>query len=263
MEYETLDVSVDQNGVVSLALDVAEKRNALSATMIAELTHFARTARDRPEMRVVVLSGRGKVFCAGGDLDWMKAQIAADRTTRMTEARKLADMLRALNDMPLSLIAKITGGAFGGGVGIACVSDIVIAEAGAKFGLTETRLGLIPATIGPYVINRMGEGRARQIMLSARIFDAPEAEKLGIVSKCCDADELDAAVDAEISPFLDAAPNAVAAAKKLAREMGTPITDAMVDDSIARLADVWEHPEAKEGIEAFFAKRKPSWAMPR
>ena len=262
MIYETLDISHDRNGVVSLALNVPQKRNALCAKMIAELTDFAKTAGDRPDTRVVVLSGRGKVFCAGADLDWMNAQIAADRTTRMAEARKLADMLRALNEMPLPLITKITGGAFGGGVGIACVSDIVIAEAGAKFGLTETRLGLIPATIGPYVINRMGEGRARQIMLSARIFGAPEAEKLGIVSKYCDADDMVSCVDAEVAPFLNAAPNAVAAAKKLAREMGAPITDAMVNDSIARLADVWEHPEATEGIAAFFAKRQPRWAVP-
>ena len=259
MDYETLDVEIGANGVVSLALNAPEKRNALSAQMIAELTHFATTTADHPQMRVVVLSGRGTFFCAGGDLDWMKAQIAADRSTRMTEARKLADMLRALNEMPLPLIAKITGGAFGGGVGIACVSDIVIAEAGAKVGLTETRLGLIPATIGPYVINRMGEGRARQVFMSARIFDALEAEKLGIVSKYCDVDALDACIETEIKPFLSAAPQAVASAKKLARDMGAPITDAMVDDSIARLADVWEGAEAKEGIDAFFAKRKPNW----
>ena len=115
MDYETLDVEIGANGVVSLALNAPEKRNALSAQMIAELTHFATTTADHPQMRVVVLSGRGTFFCAGGDLDWMKAQIAADRSTRMTEARKLADMLRALNEMPLPLIAKITGGAFGGG----------------------------------------------------------------------------------------------------------------------------------------------------
>jgi methylglutaconyl-CoA hydratase len=257
--YETLEIEQGANGVVSLVMNLPKKRNALSARMIAELTDFAKATAERPDMRVVVLSGQGKFFCAGGDLDWMKAQIGADRTTRMQEARKLADMLRALNEMPVPLITKITGGAFGGGVGIACVSDIVIAETSAKFGLTETRLGLIPATIGPYVVSRMGEGRARQVMLSARIFEAPEAEKLGIVSKHCDAGMLDACIATEVAPFLSAAPNAVASAKKLARDMSVPITDAMIDDSITRLADIWEGAEANEGIAAFFAKRKPNW----
>lgn len=254
--YNTLSVVTDARGVTYLSLDRPDKRNALSAEMIAELTDFA----DRADARAVVLSGAGDVFCAGGDLAWMKAQIEADRATRMTEARKLAEMLRALNEMPCPLIARIHGGAFGGGVGMACVADVAIAEDGAKFGLTETRLGLIPATIGPYVIARMGEGRARRVFMSARIFGAAEAAELGIVARAVPADELDSAVEAEVRPYLSVAPGAVGRAKALARNLGPRIDAAVIDDTITRLADAWETDEAREGIDAFLAKRPARWA---
>ena len=254
-DYKTLLVEPDARGVVSLTLNRAEKRNALSAEMIAELTDFAASAKGR----VVVLSGAGDVFCAGGDLAWMQAQIKADRKTRMAEARKLAQMLRALNEMPVPLIARIHGGAFGGGVGMACVADVAIAAQGTKFGLTETRLGLIPATIGPYVLARMGEGRARRVFMSSRIFRAEEAVDLGIVAKAVAPEALDDAVEAEIAPYLSTAPGAVARAKALARSLGPRIDDKVIDDTIARLADAWETEEARAGIEAFFSKRPAPW----
>src|SRR5690606_8251865 len=146
----------------------------------------------------VVLAGAGKVFCAGGDLKWMQAQIGADRPAPMREARKLAEMLNALNEMPVPPIGRIHGGGLGGGVGIACVCDVAVADRATKFGLTETRLGLIPATIGPYVVARMGEGNARRIFMSSRIFDAAEAERLGIIAHAVAADDLDAAVEREV-----------------------------------------------------------------
>jgi methylglutaconyl-CoA hydratase len=145
--YSTISVQMDERGVVSLRLDRAEKKNALSALMIEELTHFASNLPS--DARVVVLSGAGDVFCAGGDLGWMKAQIDADRATRMQEARKLALMLNALNELDAPLIGRVHGGAFGGGIGMCCVCDCVIAEQGTKFGLTETRLGL--AEVTPYL----------------------------------------------------------------------------------------------------------------
>ena len=210
-DYSTISVQMDERGVVSLRLDRAEKKNALSALMIEELTHFA---SNLPKgARVVVLYGAGDVFCAGGDLGWMKAQIDADRATRMHEARKLAMMLNALNELDAPLIGRVHGGAFGGGIGMCCVCDCVIAEQGTKFGLTETRLGLIPATISPYVIARMGEGQARRVFMSARIFSAAEAKELGIVSRVAAGDDLDAQIEAEVAPYLSVAPNAVAPQK--------------------------------------------------
>ncbi len=260
MSYETLTVETTEDGVVHLTLNRPEKKNALSAQMIAELTDFAQTTGASDETRAVVLSGAGGLFCSGGDLGWMKAQIEADRETRMTEARKLAMMLDALNTMPSPLICKIEGGAFGGGVGLACVADVAIAAEGTKFGLTESRLGLIPATIGPYVIARLGEGMARRIFMSSRVFGAEEAKELGIVAKVVPDGDLAAAIEAEVKPYLCVAPKAVASAKALARALGPRIDAEVIDDTIRRLADTWEGEEAAEGIEAFLNKRPARWA---
>ncbi len=259
MTYETLDIRTDERGVVYVALNVPDKRNALSARMIADLTDMAHTIGAETSTRAVVLSGAGKVFCAGGDLNWMKAQIEADRQTRMAEARKLAEMLNALNEMPSPLIGRIHGGAFGGGVGMACVCDVAIADEATRFGLTETRLGLIPATIGPYVLARMGEGNARRVFMSARLFGAAEAVDLGILAKSVASEDLDDAVEAEVAPYLSVAPEAVGAAKALARALGPRIDADVIDDTIRRLADTWEGEEAEHGISAFLGKTKPRW----
>lgn len=257
--HKTLLVRTDARGVVSLTLNRADKRNALNATMIGELTEFAQTVGQSPDTRAIVLSGAGNVFCAGGDLDWMRAQINANREVRLTEARKLALMLQALNEMPAPLIGKLHGGAFGGGVGLACICDVVVAVEGTKFGLTETRLGLIPATISPYVLARMGEGHARRVFMSSRIFDVTEAKELGIVARIALDSTVDALVEAEVAPYLSAAPRAVGLAKALARSLGHRIDQAVIEDSIERLAYTWDGPEAAEGIDAFFGKRLPDW----
>ena len=164
-KFETLDLSCDARGVLTVALNRPEKRNAFSGQMIADLFEFAQTVSTMDAVRVVVLRGHGRVFCAGGDLEWMKAQIAADRAGRMAEAHKLAQMLKRLNTLPKPLIGVLQGGAYGGGVGLAAICDVAIAEDTTKFGLTETRLGLIPATISPYVIARMGEGKAAVVVV--------------------------------------------------------------------------------------------------
>ena len=259
MNYETLDVTRDARGVAYVTMNTPEKRNVLSAVAIAELTDMAKTVGAAAETRAVVLAGAGKVFCAGGDLNWMKAQIHSDRAGRMAEARKLAEMLNALNEMPSPLIGRLHGGAFGGGVGMACVCDVTLAERSTKFCFSETRLGIIPATIGPYVLARMGEGNARRVFMSARVFDAVEAEKLGIVSRTTEADALDAAVEAEVLPYLSVAPGAVGEAKALARALGPKIDARVIDDTIRRLADIWEGEEGNHGISAFLDKSDARW----
>ncbi|MBT4871661.1 MAG: enoyl-CoA hydratase, partial [Marinovum sp.] len=190
--FTTINTEIETRGVVHLTLNRPEKKNALSAQMIAELTEFAQTIDRQKSARVVLLRGAGDVFCAGGDLDWMKVQINADRAGRMAEARKLAHMLQVMNELPLPMIGAVHGGAFGGGIGMACVCDVVIAESGTKFGLTETRLGLIPATISPYVVSRMGEGKARRVFMSARIFSAAEAQALDLIADQVPAAQLEA-----------------------------------------------------------------------
>lgn len=257
---ETITIDVDGRGVARLVLKRPEKHNALSAEMIAELTQAAGRLGADPAVRIVVLEGAGPSFCAGGDLGWMKAQIAADAATRAKGALALGRMLRALNTLPKPLIGRIHGAAFGGGVGLACICDVAVAEEGARFGLTETRLGLTPATIGPYVVARMGEARARRVFMSSRRFDAAEAVTLGIVARAVPAAELDAAVEAEVAPYLACAPGAVAEAKALVRSLGAPIDEAVLARTVEALVTRWESEEAAEGIAAFFEKRDPSWA---
>ncbi len=259
MAYATITIDTDPRGVAQLTLDRADKHNALSAQMIAELTDAAQVLAADTQVRVVVLTGAGASFCAGGDLGWMQAQMAADGATRATEARKLAAMLGALNGLPKPLIGRVQGQAFGGGVGMMAVCDVAVGVQGAKFGLTETRLGLIPATIGPYVLGRMGEAMARRVFMSARVFGADEAVRLGLLARAVAPDDLDAAIEAEVTPYLACAPGAVAQAKALAQRLGAGIGADAVEHSIAELVTRWESDEAAEGIAAFFEKRKPRW----
>lgn len=260
MSYATLRTSVDDRGIATLQLARPSKHNALNGAMISDLTTAARHLAEDDRIRAVVLSAEGESFCAGGDLTWMQAQFAATRTARLREARSLADMLRALNELPKPLIAVVQGNAYGGGVGLMCVSDAVIAAETAKFGLTETRLGLIPATVGPYVTARLGERGARRMFFSPRLWSAEEARDIGLVSLVTDATGLAEAVEAEVAPYLQAAPHAVAAAKALARSLGPVIDEAVISASIERLADAWEGAEAQEGVTAFLEKRKPWWS---
>ena len=259
MTYETLAIDMDERGVATLALNRPEKHNAMSGEMIVELKQAAEALGADEAVRVVVLTGAGKSFCAGGDLGWMQSQMAADPKTRFVEARKLAEALQALNTLPKPLIGRLQGNAFGGGVGMASVCDVAIGVDTLTMGLTETKLGLIPATIGPYVLSRMGEAMARRVFMSARLFKAQEAVTLGLLARAVPAAELDAAVEAEVTPYLSCAPGAVARAKALARKLGPPIDDEVIDHTINELVACWEGDEAKDGIGAFFAKEKPSW----
>jgi methylglutaconyl-CoA hydratase len=256
---EAIKIDVDPRGVATLTLNRAEKHNALSAKMLAELAQAAADLGADDAVRVVVLTGAGKSFCAGGDLEWMREQMQADADTRATEAAKLAFMLQALNTMSKPMIGALQGNAFGGGVGMASVCDVAIGVDTLKMGLTETRLGIIPATIGPYVVSRMGEGRARRVFMSGRLFGAAEAVELGLLARAVPSDEMAAAVEAEVVPYLSCAPGAVAAAKALARRLGPRIDEGTIAITIDALKSRWETEEAAEGIGAFFEKRKASW----
>lgn len=259
MPYKTLAVDVDARGVATLCLNRPEKHNALNAQLIADLTNAARALGQDDSVRVVVLKGAGKSFCAGGDLGWMQEQMAADPETRAQEAGKLAWMLQALNTLPKPLIGALHGNAFGGGVGMASVCDVAIGADHIKLGLTEVRLGIIPATIGPYVVARMGEGRARRVFFSGRIFGAAEAVDLGLLARAVPADDLKAAIEAEVAPYLQTAPGAVAEAKALTRALGPRIDEGTIQMTIAALRARWETQEAEVGIKAFFAKEKAPW----
>ncbi len=257
--FETLKIETDSQGVATLWLARGEKHNAMSGQMIEELTEAASVLGSDENIRVVVLAAEGKSFCAGGDLNWMQDQMAANSDERRVEARKLAMALFAFNTLPKPLIGRIQGNAFGGGVGMMSVCDVAIGVPEAKFGLTEVKLGLIPATISPYVLARMGEDKARRVFMSARLFGAGEARELNLLARVVDAQALDDAVKAEVAPYLLAAPQAVAESKRLTRMLGPAITPEIVEATIDRLVATWEGAEAAEGIVAFFEKRKAFW----
>lgn len=254
-----LNIARDGRGVATLTLARPERHNALNAALMDELYAAARTLGADPTVRVVVLAAEGESFCAGGDLDWMRAQFDADKAGRKTEAARLAHMLRALDDLPKPLIGRVQGPAYGGGVGLMAVCDVVVAVREARFAFTEVRLGLIPATIGPYVVRRIGEGASRRLFFNPKSFDAEEAQRFQFVSILTEAAGLDAAVDAEVKSFLTGAPDAIADAKALCKELARGGGDPM-ELTMRRLAERWESEEARAGIAAFFARSKPPWS---
>jgi len=258
-DYSSISLTVDDRGVCQLTLNRPETHNALSAQMIAELTDAARVIDSDSRIRVVVLTGTGESFCAGGDLKWMKSNFGKPRAQMVAESAGLATMLAAMNGLSKLLIGRINGQAYGGGVGMISVCDIAIASEDARFCLTEVTLGLTPANISPYVVARMGTSNARRTFLNARPFPAEKAVGLGLVHDCVAATALDAAVAKEIEYALRCAPGAVAATKAMIDYVGSH--DAATNQlyTADRLADAWETEEGQEGVRCFFDKTSPSW----
>ncbi|TMV91017.1 crotonase/enoyl-CoA hydratase family protein [Thioclava sp. BHET1] len=259
--FDTITVETDPRGIARLTLARPEKHNALSEPMMREITQAIQELGADEGVRAVILAAQGRSFCAGGDLKWMQAQMDAPPEARADAARVLAGMLNALNTCPKPLIGAVQGNAFGGGIGMMSVCDVTIGVAQARFGLTETRLGLIPATIAPYVIARMGEARARRVFMSARIFDAAEAVDLGLLARVVAPEALEAEALAEAEPYLACAPGAVADSKALLRRLGPRIDASVIESTIEALVGRWQSPESQEGIAAFFDKRDPAWKI--
>jgi len=259
MGYETIRVETDVRGIATVTLARPDKHNAMNARMIAELTKAAVELGGDAAIRAIILGGKGKTFCAGGDLGWMREQAEKDRAGKMAEARALAGMLGAWNALSKPVIARVQGAAYGGGLGLMAVSDIVVAAGNAKFALTETRLGLIPATIGPFVVSRLGPAFARQVFFSSKPFGPDFGLRCGLVARVAPDEELDAAVEEEVAAFLSCAPGAVADAKALARNLAGPDPAEQAEMTANALADRWETGEAQAGIAAFFAKETPPW----
>ncbi|MBL4615682.1 MAG: crotonase/enoyl-CoA hydratase family protein [Magnetovibrio sp.] len=258
-EFTTISFTVNSRGVARLTLNRPEKHNSLNAQMIAELRSALRQINTDQSIRVVVLSGAGKSFCAGADLAWMKEQITSDRAGKVAHATELALMLKDLNELNKPTIARVNGQAYGGGIGLMAVCDIVIALETAKFAMAETRLGLIPATIGPLVVARIGETATRRVALNACLFDGREAVGLGLVSEAVAEYGLDAAIDKHIDLFLQCAPGAIADTKNWIRVLAHNLDNDHLATSAQRLADRWEDEETKEGLRCFFDHTKPRW----
>lgn len=255
-----LEIEIDARGVATVTMTDTDRHNALSEPMMDALSDMAATVGQNPDVRAVILTGAGKSFCAGGDLAWMRAQFEKGEAAKEAAARKLADMLQALDRMPKPLIGRINGQAFGGGLGLMSICDVAIGLSGAKFGFTETRLGLTPATISPYVVARMGAAKARRVFMSARVFDGDEAVRLNLLAEAVDdLATLDDRVQHEVEPYLSCAPGAVADAKALIHALSRQIDDTVIAHTVAALSERWADSEAQEGINAFFERRKPQW----
>ncbi|SDD20139.1 enoyl-CoA hydratase-related protein [Aquimonas voraii] len=249
-------------GVATLTLDRPKIHNAFDDLLIDELIDALRAIEEDEAVRVVVLTGAGASFSAGADLNWMKRMAQASEKENRKDARQLAKLMRVLNHLDKPTIARVNGAALGGGVGLVACCDIAIASIEARFGLTETRLGLVPAVISPYVIDAIGARQARRLFLTAQVFDAAEAARIGLVHAVVPAAELDAAVDAEVERLKTAGPVAVLEAKRLVQRIQHPdgkhrrALDEANADLIAalRVSD-----EGQEGLKAFFERRPAGW----
>ncbi len=262
MEYATVTTSIDARGVATVAMNRPEKHNAFDDAVIAELREAFDELPGREDVRVVVLASEGRSFSAGADLGWMKRMAEYDYQHNLQDARLLAGMLEALYTLPQPTIARVQGAAYGGAVGLVSCCDMAVATERAGFSLSEVKIGLIPATISPYVIRAIGERASRRYFTTAERFDAAEAHRLGLVSEVVAEGALDDAVDTLVTALLQNGPMAVRMAKGLVGDMaGREITAELVEDTCERIARIRVSEEGQAGLGAFLEKRKPGWVV--
>lgn len=262
--YEAIKVSRDPRGVLTISLNRPEVRNAFNDAVIDELARAFGEDAMKPEVRAVVLRGEGPSFCAGGDLNWMKKAIHFDYAENLRDTRTLAQMFATLNECPKPVIGAVHGAAIGGGVGLTSICDIVIATADTQFSLSEVRLGVVPACIGPFVIAKIGASHARGLFVSAERFPAQKAKEIGLIHEVVtDLKALQDAVERVLGNILQCGPNAMAVAKRLVLDLSWPERRAQYPDCLEyvakTLADLRISAEGQEGVKAFLEKRKPSW----
>ncbi len=250
-----------RNTVATVTLNRPEVRNAFDDVLIANLTKTFLDLEKDDSVRVVVLAGAGKAFCAGADLNWMKRMAGYGYEQNLADAKALAAMLKTLDRMSKPTVARVHGPAYAGGVGLVAACDIAIGSQEAEFCLTEVKLGLSPATIGPYVVRAIGERASRRYFLTGERFEALEAQRLGLLSMVSPAQRLDADIDGIVQHLLQGGPKAQEKIKDLigAVSRGGPVTDAVIDDTASRIAEIRVSPEGREGIASFLDKRKPAW----
>src|SRR5262249_20487746 len=255
-----MSLLIEQKGpVVRLTLNRPEVRNAFNEPLIAELTAWAESVKADGAARVAVLSGAGKVFCAGADVTWMSKTIAYSRDENVRDARAMAKMFEALDRLPIPLIGRVHGAALGGGTGLAAVCDIVIAAEDAIFGFTEVKLGIIPAVISPYALAKIGRSAARELFLPGTRFSGARAGEIGLVHAVGAEEELDRIVAKYVNDLLTSAPQAVAAAKALIAEVASRNRAGAIELTIDAIAERRVSPEGQDGLRAFLDKRSPSW----
>ena len=256
----TLDIRRSAPHVAEVWLNRPEVRNAFNDGVITELTAAFRSLGADPGLRAIVLAGHGKAFCAGADLSWMRAMAGYAWEQNHADAAGLAEMLWTIWTCPLPVVGRIHGDCYAGGVGLAAVCDVLVAAEGVQFCLSEAKLGLLPATIGPYVVRALGEQASRRYFTTAERFDAARAHTLGFVHEVVAAEVLDAKVAEIVAACVANGPAAVKACKQLVKDVaGRPVDAALRDDTARRIADIRASAEGREGVQAFLNKRDPAW----
>ena len=261
MTDQIVRTSVAQDGCATVTLNRPEVHNAFDDQLIAQLTHCMRELEANPQVRVIVLAAEGKSFSAGADLNWMKRMARYSEAENLRDAVALGDLMHTISVLRKPVIARVQGPAYGGGVGLVACCDIAIGVPEAKLGLTETRLGLLPAVISPYVIDAIGARQARRWFATAETFDAAEALRIGLLHAVVPADALDDAVNRQLDLLLRAGPHAASEAKALVRRVAASHDrDKLGKDNADLIARLRVSREGQEGIGAFLEKRKPAWA---
>lgn len=251
---------IQQDGPVTrVTLNRPEVRNAFNEDLIAELTAWAESISVKGPARVAVLSGAGPVFCAGADLTWMSKMVAYTHAENVRDARAMARMFEALDRLPIPLVGRIHGAALGGGAGLAAVCDIAVAAQDTSFAFTEVKLGILPAVISPFVLAKIGRSAARELFLTGARFTAARARGIGLVHAVAEDGEMDRLVAKYVNDLLTSAPEAIAAAKQLIAEVSTRSPTSATEYTIDAIAERRVSPEGQEGMNAFLAKRPPSW----
>ncbi len=252
---------VDDRGIATVTLNRPDVHNALNDEVIGDLSKVFDEFAARDDLKAMILTGRGKSFSAGADLNWMRRAAGFSYEENLADAKITAGMFDKLNTMPMPTIAKVQGSAFAGALGLIACCDIAIGTKDAKFAVTEVRLGLIAAVISPYLIAAIGPGAARRYFQTAERFDAGEAKRIGLLHEVVSADALDASVEGILRGMLKNSPPALRACKTLIRECAGPVTEETRDDTAGRIAGIRATAEGQEGIAAFFEKRKPTWSV--
>jgi len=243
---------------VTLTLNRPDVRNAFNEELIADLTAWAEQAAAANDIRAVVLRGAGKTFCAGADVNWMAKTVTYTRDENLADAKRMRRMFEALDELPFPLIGRVHGAALGGGAGLAAICDIVVAAETATFGFTEVKLGILPAVISPFALRKVGISAARELFLTGARFSAARAREIGLVHAVVPEMELDDAVDGFLREIESAAPDAVAEAKRMIREVAGRVGDE-AEITAAAIAERRVSPEGQEGLRAFLEKRTPAW----
>ena len=258
MRLERIQLEID-GPVARVWLNRPDVRNAFDGLMVTELRQVLFDLGTVEAVRVIVLGGRGPAFCAGADIDWMRATAAFTRDENLREAQALADLFFTVYQSPKPVVARIHGAALGGGAGLVAAADIAVAALGTQIGFTEVRLGLIPAVISPYVLGKIGEAAARELFLTGERFEAVRALEIGLVSAAVPEPDLDAAIDRRVAELLLAGPRAISEAKALIREVAYRRPEDIQRYTVERIADLRASTEGQEGMRAFLEKRKPYW----